>query len=47
MSQLIVYVDDFSFRARLEEALAPKTCAAFRKAMPTESSLYSGITVKF
>ena len=34
MSQLIVHVGDFTFNARFEEQLAPKTCAAFRKAMP-------------
>jgi len=37
MSQLIVHAGDFTFQARFEEALAPKTCAAFRKAMPFES----------
>ena len=37
MSQLIVHAGDFTFRARFEEQLAPKTCAAFRKAMPFES----------
>src|ERR1700683_2853627 len=37
MSQLIVYAGDFTFPARFEEQLAPKTCAAFRKAMPFES----------
>src|SRR4030081_2436103 len=37
MSQLIVHVGDFTFQARFEEALAPKTCAAFKKAMPFES----------
>src|ERR1700685_3315700 len=34
MSQLVVHAGDFTFQARFEEALAPKTCAAFRKAMP-------------
>src|SRR4051794_38751608 len=34
MSQLIVHVGDFTFNARFEQQLAPKTCAAFRKAMP-------------
>src|SRR4051812_14900694 len=34
MSQLIVHVGDFTFNGRFEEQLAPKTCAAFRKAMP-------------
>src|ERR1700712_5910029 len=37
MSQLVVHAGDFKFDARFEEALAPKTCAAFRKAMPFES----------
>ena len=37
MSQLIVRAGDFTFQARFEEKLAPKTCAAFRKAMPFES----------
>ena len=37
MSQLIVHAGDFTFQARLEEQLAPKTCAAFRKAMPFNS----------
>jgi hypothetical protein len=34
MSQLIVHVGDFTFQARFEEKLAPRTVAAFRKAMP-------------
>ena len=37
MSQLIVHAGEFRFQARFEEALAPKTVAAFRKAMPFES----------
>src|SRR5580692_11699725 len=37
MGQLIVHAGDFKFQARLEEQLAPKTCAAFRKAMPFNS----------
>jgi uncharacterized protein DUF3830 len=37
MSQLSVHAGDFTFQARFEEQLAPKTCAAFRKAMPFES----------
>src|ERR1700721_2766508 len=37
MSQLIVHAGDFTFQARFEDQLAPKTCAAFRKAMPFES----------
>ena len=34
---LIVHAGDFTFQARFEEQLAPKTCAAFRKAMPFNS----------
>ena len=37
MSQLIVRAGDFTFKARFEEQLAPKTCAAFRRAMPFDS----------
>ncbi len=37
MSQLIVRVGEFTFDARFEDRLAPKTCAAFRAAMPFES----------
>ena len=37
MSKLIVRAGDFTFDARFEEQLAPKTVAAFRKAMPFES----------
>ena len=37
MSKLIVRAGDFIFDARFEEQLAPKTVAAFRKAMPFES----------
>src|SRR5476649_1704591 len=37
MSQLIVHAGDFKFQARFEDQLAPKTCAAFRKAMPFNS----------
>ena len=39
MSQLIIRAGDFTFDARFEEELAPKTCAAFRKAMPFESQV--------
>src|SRR5207245_4373622 len=39
MSQLIIRAGDFTFQARFEEQLAPKTCAAFRKAMPFESQV--------
>jgi hypothetical protein len=37
MTHLVVHAGEFTFNARFEEALAPKTCAAFRKAMPFES----------
>ena len=37
MGQLIIHAGDFTFNARFEEELAPKTVAAFRKAMPFES----------
>ena len=37
MGQLIIHAGDFRFQARFEEEQAPKTCAAFRKAMPFES----------
>ena len=37
MSRLIVHAGDLTFEARFEEQLAPKTVAAFRKAMPFES----------
>ena len=37
MSQLIIRAGDFTFNARLEEELAPKTCAVFKKAMPSGS----------
>ena len=39
MNQLIVHAGDFKFDARFEEQLAPKTCAAFRRAMPFESQM--------
>src|SRR3954453_10022117 len=39
MSQLIIRAGDFNFHARFEESLAPKTCAAFKKAMPFESQM--------
>ena len=39
MSQLIIRAGDFTFEARFEEQLAPKTCAAFKKAMPFESQV--------
>ena len=37
MSQLRVHVGEFTFNAKFEEELAPKTVAAFKKAMPFES----------
>jgi hypothetical protein len=37
MSQLVVRVGEFTFQGRFEEQLAPKTCAAFKKAMPFDS----------
>src|ERR1700741_3270960 len=37
MRKLIVRAGDFIFDARFEDQLAPKTVAAFRKAMPFES----------
>jgi hypothetical protein len=39
MSQLIIRAGDFTFGARFEEELAPKTCVAFRKAMPFVSKV--------
>src|SRR6201988_4467693 len=39
MSQLIIRAGDFTFQARFEEELAPKTCAAFKKAMPFVSQV--------
>ena len=37
MSRLIVRAGDFTFEGRFEEQSAPRTCAAFKKAMPFES----------
>ena len=37
MSQLVFHAGDFTFQARFEEQLAPKTCAAFRRAIPFQS----------
>src|SRR6267154_2012278 len=34
MSQLNIHAGDFTFEARFEDEAAPKTCAAFREAMP-------------
>ena len=42
MNQLIVRAGDFTFDARFEEQLAPRTCAAFRRAMPFESQMVHG-----
>ncbi len=39
MSQLVIRAGDFSFDARFEDALAPKTCEAFKRAMPFESHM--------
>jgi uncharacterized protein DUF3830 len=39
MSQIIIRAGDFTFQARFEEELAPKTCAAFRKVMPFLSQI--------
>jgi Protein of unknown function (DUF3830) len=39
MSQLVIHAGDFTFDARFEDRLAPKTCAAFRRAMPFESQM--------
>ena len=39
MSQLIVRAGEFTFDARFEDQAAPKTCAAFRRAMPFESQM--------
>jgi Protein of unknown function (DUF3830) len=39
MSKLVIRAGDYTFDARFEEQLAPKTVAAFRKAMPFESHI--------
>jgi hypothetical protein len=39
MSRLILRAGDFTFEGRFEEQLAPKTCEAFRRAMPFESQM--------
>ena len=39
MSQLMIHAGDFTFEARFEEELAPKTCTAFKKVMPFESQV--------
>jgi hypothetical protein len=40
MSKLLVHAGDLTFEARFEEQMAPKTVAAFRKAMPFESQAF-------
>ena len=37
MSRLIIRAGEYTFGARFEEELAPKTCAAFKKAMPFDT----------
>lgn len=39
MSQLEITAGPFTFRARLETALAPRTCAAFERMLPLESQI--------
>ena len=39
MTDLVIHAGNFTFQARFEEKLAPKTCAAFRKAMPFHSEM--------
>lgn len=39
MADLLIHAGNFSFEARFEHKLAPKTCAAFRNAMPFESEM--------
>ena len=39
MSPLKIYAGDFVFDARFEDELAPKTCDAFRRAMPFKSKM--------
>ena len=39
MTKIILRAGDFTFEGRLEEKLAPKTCAAFRQAMPFNSQM--------
>jgi hypothetical protein len=39
MTQLIVTAGPYTFGGHFEEKLAPKTCAAFRKAMPFVSKI--------
>src|SRR3712207_3717052 len=39
MSELRIVAGPFSFDARFEDALAPKTCAAFRRHLPFRSKV--------
>lgn len=39
MTHLAITAGPFSFRARLEEGAAPRTCAAFRRALPFVSEI--------
>ena len=39
MSAISIKAGDYHFEARLEESLAPKTCAAFRKVLPYKSQI--------
>jgi hypothetical protein len=39
MTMLRITAGKFTFKARLEEGLAPKTCAAIRKRLPIKSKL--------
>lgn len=39
MTKLVVEAGPFTFDARFEEAAAPKTCAAFRAAMPFQGQI--------
>jgi Protein of unknown function (DUF3830) len=39
MTSIVLRVGDFSFGGHLETGLAPKTCEAFRRAMPFEDKM--------
>jgi hypothetical protein len=39
MDQISITAGPFSFRARFEDALAPKTCARFRQLLPYEERI--------
>ncbi|HRY23594.1 MAG TPA: DUF3830 family protein, partial [Geminicoccaceae bacterium] len=39
MTKLVVEAGPFTFDARFEEAAAPRTCAAFKQAMPFEGQI--------